>query len=325
MCLQGLEEDKALWHFSRYHAELAKSEGSGFKTREAAVAGAKKFIRNEGISGFHKITTFQTISDDSGAPEIDRKSVKVSQYVLNVKKIRVPETPLIELLDIARNSNDIAAEKEMFIKLQAILFNSRIRHKYVRPILNYRRSHIEPMETFAVGGKSWNKGGTLCNGEYVGRQGICYNCVEQFALYQQQLADGVRPVWKTRKALMLVDDNMENTSVIRSIVRNEEIIITSAKTGIANARDKAMGLDPDLTLINIVSPQALQLAEEMRRNGMNVILYGDIKTQDAIKADPSLSWIKAMSMFVPLPRTAEEMAVFSKMILDEIRRDDNEK
>lgn len=309
-----------MWNFSRHDGKIYKREGGGFKSREDAVAGAKEYIRKQGIPGYHRITTYQTSGDSSDTPKVDNKTIKVSQYVLNPKKIEIPETPLIDLLNIARNSDDIEAEKEMFIKFQVMLFNSRVRHLYLRPILNFRRTHIELMETFGVGGKHWNKGDTLCKGEYVGRQGICYSCLEQFALYQQQLEDGEKPIWKTRKALMLVDDNLENTKAIRSIVKHEETVITTAKTGIANARDKAMMLWPDLTLINIVSPQAIYLAEEMRRNGLNVILYGDIKTQDAIKSNPSLSQVKAMSMFVPLPRTAEDMAVFSQLILDELRK-----
>ena len=312
-----------MWHYSRYNPTLERSEGSGYETRKAALADAKKHTRNVGLPGFHYIYTYQTI-EKNGITEVVKSTAKYNQFTLNPKKVILPEESLLELVKIARKKDDIEAEKRMFTLLLSKLFHSFVKHAYVRPILNFKKSHIIANETFSVGDMHWDKGDALCKGEYAGRKGICYNCIEEFAKYRHMVdVDRVRIRYKTRKSIMIIDDNEENSAIIRKMVKNEEVITITARSGVANARDKAAYLLPDLTLINITSPKALYLAEEMRRNNMNVIIYGDIKTQDAIKADPSLSMTKAMALFVPLPRTAEEMDAFSQLLIGEIRKDDN--
>lgn len=286
-----------MWGYANNLASSA-DRVDGFDNRESALIAAKEKIREEGIPGRHTFYTFRIEKDSS----LD--AIKKHQYVLNAVDVVPPSESLEELYELVLENEDSKdLSRKLYIKIAAMLWNYKIQFSELRPHNSDKKIHLIVRDTFTVDGYHRDRGDHLCHGEYEGFRGICHNCAKEFIKLNKLIENGALVSWKVRKTVMIIDFDENSTDLIKEIFRDMEVTLSVSRAeSINKSRSQAALLMPSLTLINAAINDAYFLAEEMRRNGLEVIMYG--KNLEG-----------SFKHYLTLPNTLAERDVFFTTIL----------
>ncbi len=307
----------------------------GFDSRKVAIDAAKKMLKADGIPGRHifysfevfenfenlkkneideiqesnKVDTVDSVSTTINEEcEVSEKTIQKNQYILNVADIVESKESLEELYNqVKLSSNDIALEKKLFIKIASMMQNYKIRFSEIRADMQLARKHLVVRDTFTIDGYHRKRGDHLCHGKYVGSGYICHNCTQELIKLDKIIESDIPIKWKTKKTILIIDNNNDNISLIKDVFRDKELILSISRArSIDESRTRAQVLMPDITLMNINIDNAEFLAKELRLNDLEVILYGDRTHAD----------FDNEGLFLTIPLTICEHRVFCDKILE---------